>query len=89
LEGSVKDIKNKFKENLFEIQYEGILPTDLNSRAQVTKQTANCLTVQLTTDKDSNILLQYLMQNGVYITAFREILPSLNEIFIKQVGDTN
>ncbi|MEO0042820.1 MAG: hypothetical protein RL329_2268 [Bacteroidota bacterium] len=89
LEGSVKDIKNKFKENLFEIQYEGILPTDLNSRAQVTKQTANCLIVQLPTDKDSNILLQYLMQNGVYITAFREILPSLNEIFIKQVGDTN
>jgi ABC-2 type transport system ATP-binding protein len=89
LEGSVKDIKNNFKENLFEIQYEGILPDDLNARAQVTKQTANALIVQLPSDKDSNVLLQYLMQKGVYVTAFREILPSLNEIFIKQVGDTN
>jgi ABC-2 type transport system ATP-binding protein len=89
LEGSVKDIKNNFKENLFEIQYEGNLPNDLNAHAQVTKQTAHTLTVQLPSDKDSNLLLQYLMQKGVYVTAFREILPSLNEIFIKQVGDTN
>jgi ABC-2 type transport system ATP-binding protein len=89
LEGSVKDIKNNFKENLFEIQYEGNLPDDLNTLAQVTKQTANILTVKLPSDKDSNILLQKLMQKGVYVTAFREILPSLNEIFIKQVGDTN
>jgi ABC-2 type transport system ATP-binding protein len=89
LEGSVKDIKNNFKENLFEIQYEGSLPDDLNAHAQVTKQTPHALTVQLPSDKDSNILLQYLMQKGVYVTAFREILPSLNEIFIKQVGDTN
>jgi hypothetical protein len=27
------------------------------------------------------------MKNGVYINGFNEILPSLNEIFIKQVGE--
>jgi len=31
--------------------------------------------------------LNYLMQNGVYINGFKEILPSLNEIFIKQVEE--
>ena len=36
----------------------------------------------------STSILQYLLQQGVAIDAFNEILPSLNEIFIKQVEGT-
>jgi Domain of unknown function (DUF4162) len=34
-------------------------------------------------------LLRYLMDSHVRVTAFKEILPSLNEIFIKTVGAEN
>lgn len=89
LEGSVKDIKNQFKENLFRIQYEGALPMDLETKCRIVKQSTDDITVQLQDTGSSNELLQYLLNNGVFIHAFNEILPGLNEIFIKQVGESN
>jgi ABC-2 type transport system ATP-binding protein len=35
-----------------------------------------------------NDVLQYLLQQGVAIISFNEILPSLNDIFIKLVEGT-
>ena len=35
-----------------------------------------------------NDVLQYLLQQGVSINSFNEILPSLNDIFIKLVEGT-
>ncbi len=89
LEGNVKNIKNKFKENLFKIDYQGTLPTDLSTRVNVVKQKDGAIIVQLSEAQNSNTLLQYLLNEGVYIQAFNEILPTLNEIFIKQVNDSN
>jgi len=34
----------------------------------------------------SNQLLQFMLQQNIEITAFKELLPSINEIFINQVG---
>ncbi|MEL6358171.1 MAG: DUF4162 domain-containing protein [Bacteroidota bacterium] len=39
----------------------------------------------LTTEQDSNQLLRLLLDAGVRIQAFEEILPSLNDVFIRQV----
>ncbi|MDX1939058.1 MAG: ATP-binding cassette domain-containing protein [Saprospiraceae bacterium] len=89
LEGEVKAIKNQFKENLFKIDYEGTLPTDLAQRVSIVKQNEHSITVQLPEERESNRLLQYFLQNGIYIHAFNEILPTLNQIFIKQVEDSN
>jgi ABC-2 type transport system ATP-binding protein len=89
LYGNVKDIKQSFKENLFRIDYEGALPSDINNKANIVTMTPQYLTLKLENDKDSNTLLRYLIDMGVYVTAFNEILPTLNEIFIKQVSDTN
>ncbi len=89
LEGRVKDIKNQFKENLFKIDYEGALPPDLKARANIVRENSHSITVQLAEERQSNDLLQYLLQQGVYIHAFNEILPALNEIFIKRVEEAN
>lgn len=89
LDGQMKAIKNNFKENLFKIDYEGTLPTDIQSKVNVVKHKENSITVQLPEEKQSNQLLQYLLNQGVYIHAFNEILPTLNEIFIKQVNESN
>jgi len=89
LEGSVKDVKNQFKENLFRIHYEGQLPLGLKQKCNIIYQTSDYVTVQLQNTSSSNDLLRYLLNEGVYIHAFNEILPGLNEIFIKQVGESN
>ena len=85
LEGKVKDIKNKFKENIFNIEFEGELPANIQEVAEIVDQKGQSITVKLEPGADSNELLRKLIQEGTHITAFHEILPSLNEIFIKQV----
>jgi len=88
LEGEVKAIKNQFKQNLFRIEFEGTLPTGIADQANIKSQNDHELVVQLEEERDSNQLLQYLLSQGVYVHAFNEILPTLNEIFIRQVGET-
>ncbi|MCB0578607.1 MAG: ATP-binding cassette domain-containing protein [Phaeodactylibacter sp.] len=85
LEGKVRDIKNQFKRNLFRIDYEGQLPPGLEERADIVGHSDHNITIQVNEEGRSNELLQYLLQNGVFVHAFNEILPTLNEIFIRQV----
>ncbi|MEM1320635.1 MAG: ATP-binding cassette domain-containing protein [Bacteroidota bacterium] len=87
LEGAVKDIKNQFKENLYRIEFTGQLPGDLAEKTNIIKTDSNAIVVQLDSEQQSNELLQHLLRSEVHIQAFNEILPTLNEIFIKQVGE--
>jgi ABC-2 type transport system ATP-binding protein len=86
--GGVKEIKQNFKENLFRIDYEGTLP-DMNSEISFVERTPQYLTLKLNEGVDSNVVLRHLLDSGTRVTAFNEILPTLNEIFIRQVGETN
>jgi ABC-2 type transport system ATP-binding protein len=89
LYGNVKDVKQSFKEHLYRIDFEGNLPLDFSSKTQIMKQSPHHVTVKLTEGGQSNDLLRYLMDSSVRVTAFQEILPTLNEIFIKTVGAEN
>ena len=88
LEGEVRQIREDFKENLFRIEYSGALP-DLPETCQIASHEDGRLTVRLTAGAESDKLLLHLLQKGVHISGFREILPSLNQIFIKQVEETH
>ncbi len=85
LEGSVKEIKNQFKENLYQVNYNGTLPADISDKFQFLNADHNSIVAKLDSEEQSNEMLLYLLQSGVHIDSFHEILPSLNEIFIKQV----
>lgn len=91
LEGEMAAVKNQFKENLFRIGYSGTLPDDLESRDaaddsyKIIQQNDSEITVQVTNPAASNTLLNYLINKGVHIHSFNEVLPTLNEIFIKKV----
>jgi ABC-2 type transport system ATP-binding protein len=85
LQGSVGDIKQKFKENLFRVDYSGDLPVDALGQLTLVEETPQYFTAKLSETQDSNSLLRHLIDSNVRLTAFNEILPSLNEIFIKQV----
>lgn len=86
VEGAVTDIKNTYKDNLFSIHYIGDLSEDRLSQFKVLSHKSGNLSVQLQEGQDANGLLRHVLDSGVQVQAFNEILPSLNEIFIKQVG---
>jgi ABC-2 type transport system ATP-binding protein len=93
LEGSVSDIKQEYKANIFEIIYSGdpdILAQKLNGSYTITHSEMlsggeNLIQVQLPEKKTGKNLLEQAM-NHVEILSFREVLPSMNEIFIKAVS---
>lgn len=88
LDGTVQSIKQQFKENIFSIQLSTI-PADANHPSfDIVKQYENRLTVKINDASSSNEVLQYFINQNSSIEAFNEILPSLNEVFIKLVEGT-
>ncbi|MEZ4949359.1 MAG: ATP-binding cassette domain-containing protein [Saprospiraceae bacterium] len=87
LNGTVALVKDRFKENIYEIGYEGNLPEGLNRHAEIIHQDSQNIRIKFLDGSTSNDTLRYLLENNLTIKSFREILPSLNEIFIKQVEE--
>jgi ABC-2 type transport system ATP-binding protein len=89
LDGTVKNIKQQFKENLFSIGFAEIPQVSANAIFDVIKQNDDhTLTVKIKEGHSTNAMLQHFLQSGANIVSFNEILPSLNEIFIRQVEGT-
>lgn len=83
LNGKVKDIKQQFKQNRFLIKYDGTEPV-LNENFPVVSRHDHELEVSIS-NGTPNDLLRSLVNQNTNLTAYSEILPSLNEIFISQV----
>lgn len=89
LDGTVKEVKQQFKENLFSIGFDSVPATSPKSVAfDIVGQKDNSLFVKINEGYKPNDVLQSFLQQQQSITAFQEILPSLNEIFIKLVEGT-
>lgn len=87
LEGDVKELKHQFKENLFQLQFEGELPENFKEMFSIVKQDSNQIIIQ--NRNDASALLQYFISNQLTVCSFHELLPSLNEIFIRLVNQNN
>ena len=85
LTGSVKEVKNQFKLNHFEIGYEGELPEELSNQLEIIEKRNNKVVVKLQEEMSPSALLKKAVQTGLDIRSWNEMLPSLNEIFIRQV----
>jgi ABC-2 type transport system ATP-binding protein len=88
LDGTVQQIKQDFKENKFSLQLSEIPANMSNNAFEVINQKKNTLTVKIKEGFKSNDVLQHFLQPQITIEAFNEILPSLNEIFIREVEGT-
>ena len=89
LSGRVRDIKEKFKENIYKIQFEGTLPPHLNGKLNVVQRKENEIVVKLDVGHSPNELLRYCIDNQIEVHGFQEIFPTINSIFIAQVAETN
>jgi len=88
LDGTVDNIKQDFKENLFSIQLERI-PENISSSAfEIINMKKEELIVKIHDGFKPNDVLGYFMNQGIGIVSFKEMLPSLNDIFIKLVEGT-
>jgi len=88
LDGGVNQVKQEFKENLFRIGFEKAPTNSLSGSFDVIKQEDHSFIVKINQGYSPNDVLKYFIQQDTSITAFNEILPSLNEIFIKLVEGT-
>ncbi|CAN5345149.1 ABC transporter ATP-binding protein [soil metagenome] len=88
LDGTVDTVKQDFKENLFSTQLEHI-PENISSSAfEIINVRKEELIVKINEGFKPNDVLGYFMNQGIGIVSFKEILPSLNDIFIKLVEGT-
>ena len=86
LDGQVTQIKQDFKEHIFDVALQN--PLDgVPAQIKVLHEDSHRLSFQLTENQSSNEVLRYFIERNNPILSFNEKLPNLNEIFIRLVGD--
>ena len=95
LEGNIHDVKNRFKKNIYAIEMASgsrDMEPLLQDRYELIEKQVNPnsvgYSVRITDANQVNGLLELFMENGS-ILSFREVLPTMNEIFIEQVQTFN
>lgn len=95
LDGSVKEIRKQYRSNVFEIEFTGNMMGFTNSLwtyAKLGEHKAEGehgkAQVTLTPGSTSNQLLGSVIQ-AVEVNSFKEIVPSMNDIFIAKVNEEN
>jgi len=91
LDGPVKEIRKQNKSNIYELTFKGTLVGFTNAMwagakliEHATDEDMNTARVKLTGNTSSNELLQSILP-AVEIHSFKEIIPSMNDIFISKV----
>jgi ABC-2 type transport system ATP-binding protein len=88
LDGSVNQVKQDFKENLFRIGANATADHLQSQLFDVVRHSQEEILLKLQPDATTNQVLSHFINSGVQVHAFNEVLPSLNEIFIKLVEGT-
>ncbi|WP_297098181.1 ABC transporter ATP-binding protein [uncultured Draconibacterium sp.] len=94
-DGPTDEIRMKYKSNTFDIKYRGefkdidlALGTDYKIISHDESEKANTLKVQYMNGKSNNELLSAIMP-AAEIMSFEELIPSMNDVFIKAVEESN
>lgn len=89
LDGGVSQVKQEFKENVFHLGLEE-LPQDNSSPAfEILDHGNGGMVVKIHEGFKPNDVLRFYIERNINVTAFHEILPSLNDIFIRLVEGTS
>lgn len=88
LDGSVKEIKQQFKEHIFSAEVDHLPAVLEHPSFTIEKKEGNNLTLKINAGYKSNDVLMHFINQQSNIIGYHEILPSLNEIFIRLVEGT-
>ena len=89
MEGSVEQIKDDFKENKYEVKVQGEFSCTLSDEITRVDATESGAIVYTATGVKPEIALRKILDQGNSVSSFQEILPSLDEIFIRTVHQKN
>ena len=90
LSGNVHEVRERYKEHLFEVEYVGAItlqpdPTRYTLISAAPSGGGTAIRIRKSPTVSNAELLSSLSAQGE-LRAFREVLPSMNEIFIKTVN---
>lgn len=88
LDGSVKEIKKQNSKNLFELVFEGNVPTWVEKISEEPTDEGHTKLVFKVGDMNRAEIIKRLA-NEVNIWSFREIVPTIHQIFIDKVQEVN
>ncbi|MFP4525934.1 MAG: ABC transporter ATP-binding protein [Bacteroidales bacterium] len=93
LEGRVDKIREQYKSNVYEIVFNGNLPdlkNSLNENYEIIEENngdiLNSVKVKLLHHTNENELLSLIIPQ-VEVVSFKEVVPSMNDVFIKVVSE--
>jgi len=89
LDGTVANVKQEYKENLFRINTRPIPAQTTPDLFEVITKDEGGLTIRIKEGYKPNDVLRFFIEQQSDISGFTELLPSLNEIFIKLVEGTS
>ena len=89
LDGTVSSVKRQFKENNFSIEIKEGFTLTSNAVFTIINETASKYLIKINEGYAINNVLQNIIDQKVDLIGFNEVLPSLNEIFIKLVEGTH
>ncbi len=89
LDGTIKSVKQEFKENIYELGAATLAEHLMTHIFEVVKHQPDRILLKLMYDTTPNDVLQYFLHKNVAINSFNEVMPSLNDIFIRLVEGTD
>lgn len=87
LDGDITEIKSDFKEGLFKLGFTGSPNQFHPVTFQLIAANENEWSIRIRDGITTTDVLMELIERGVQIHSFNEVLPTLNQIFIKQVEE--
>lgn len=89
LDGTVKGVKQQYRDNHFFIKIRNQNIDFSDAPFEIIKHNNSEIIIRLNESMPGNNVLRYLLEKEAEIESFSELLPSLNDIFIKLVNGTN
>jgi len=87
LDGNLKDIKVRFKENIFKVGFKEAPDVFTSPAFDLLNQIENEWSIRIQNGYEPSDVLRELLSHNTKIISFNEVLPSLNDIFIRQVEE--
>lgn len=88
LDGDLKQIKNDFKEHIFQVGVDpGSYMSFASNKFDSLGLKGDILSIKIKDDVSTNEVLRDFLDHNVAVHSFNEVLPTLNEIFIRQVAE--
>ena len=85
LKGSLNEIKNNFKEYIFEVQFEGTIQNEIQHFDTLVIESGRGI-FKAKNKENTHTLIKQLVEQ-VNVTRFNEKLPTINDVFIQSINN--